>query len=156
MAEKSKSYLGFKLYNEHFAINVHKVLEVLLEYRLVELPDAPKYIEGMLNFRGEIIPVVNFRKKFNFPEKEDNQNVIIVVDINIGKDNIKFGAVVDNVKNVFEVEENELKNIPEFGSKYNPEYLQAVVNKNDIFFMILNIEKVFTDKEIRILNKLEE
>jgi len=76
MTEKtitSNSYLTFKLHNEFFAVNVEKVLEVILEYKLIEVPDAPKYIAGMINFRGDIIPIISFREKFKFPEKGARQ-----------------------------------------------------------------------------------
>ena len=148
------SYLTFKLHNELFAINVHHVLEVLQEYNIVEVPDAPKYISGMINFRNDIIPVINFREKFMFPENKTGKNKVIVIDISIDDNSIKFGAIVDKVQDVFEIEEKELKDTPEFGSKYNPEYLTGMIYKNNNHFMLLNLEKVFTDKEIEIVNKL--
>ena len=148
----SNSYLTFKLHKELFAVNVEKVLEVLLEYKLIEVPDAPAYIAGMINFRGDILPVINFRKKFNFPEAENDKKVIIILDIMIEKTVIKFGAIVDSVKDVFEITNDEIKDIPEFGSKYNPEYLTGMINKNEDFFMLLDIEKIFSDKEIEIIN----
>ncbi len=150
---KSNSYLAFKLYNEFFAVNIQKVLEVLLEYRLVEVPDSPVYIAGMINFRGDIIPVINFKKKFNFPEEEKSKNVIIVMDIVIDNTFIKFGAIVDGVKDVFDITGEHIKEIPEFGSKYNPEYLTGMIHKNDDYFMLLDIEKVFSDKEIDVLSE---
>ncbi len=155
MTEKKatlSSYLTFKLHNELFAVSVEKVLEVILEYKLVEVPDAPKYIAGMISFRGDIIPVINFRKKFNFPESS-NKNIIIVMDIVIDENSIKFAAIVDGVKDVFDITDEEIKDIPEFGSKYNPEYLTGMIHKNNDFFMLLNIEKVFSDKEIEIISK---
>jgi len=148
------SFLSFKLHNEFFAVSINKVLEVLLEYKLVELPEAPRYIEGMLSFRGDIIPVINFKEKFNFPKSEDSENVIIVMEIILDNNNIKFGAVVDRVKDVFPVSKTELKPIPEFGSKYNPEYLSGVVHKDNNFYMLLDIEKVFSDKEIDMISEL--
>ena len=149
--QNSNSYLAFKLYNEYFAVNVNKVLEVLLEYRLVEVPEAPPYIAGMVNFRGDIIPIINFNKKFNLPEANNNKNVIIVMDIIIESDLIKFGAIVDKVKDVFDITGENIKSIPEFGSKYNPEYITGMIHKGDDYFMLLDIEKVFSDKEIDII-----
>ncbi len=150
----TNSYLTFKLHNELFAVNVNKVLEVLQEFKIVEVPDAPEYIKGMINFRGDIIPIINFRKKFQFPDNESKQNKVIVLEITIDENIVKFGAIVDKVNDVFEINEQDVKEKPEFGSKYNPEYMAGMINKNDNYFMVLNIEKVFTDKEINIINKL--
>jgi len=148
------SYLTFKLYKELFAINVLNVLEVLQEYKVVEIPDAPKYITGMINFRNDIIPLIDFREKFMFPENESNKNKVIVIDITIEDNSIKFGAIVDKVNDVFEINNNEVKDTPEFGSKYNPEYLNGMIYKNNKHFMLLNLEKVFTDKEIELVSNL--
>ena len=150
----TNSYLTFKLHNELFAVNVKKVLEVLQEFKIIEVPDAPEYIKGMINFRGNIIPIINFRQKFQFPENETDKNKVIVLEIIIDDNSVKFGAIVDKVNDVFEVEQENMKEKPEFGSKYNPEYMTGMINKNEEFFMILNIEKIFTDKEINIINKL--
>ena len=150
---KQKTFVTFMLQNELFAINVNKVLEIILEYKIVEVPDAPKYIKGMLNFRSEIIPVVDFREKFKFVKSKNNQNKIIVIEINIDNNSIKFGAIVDKVKDVLRVKEEDINLKPEFGSKYNPEYLNGVIFNNNNFYLLLNIEKVFTDKEIKIIKK---
>jgi purine-binding chemotaxis protein CheW len=155
MIEKQKkTYLTFKLYKELFAINVLNVLEVLQEYNVVELPDAPKYITGMINFRNDIIPLINFREKFMFPENKPDKNKIIVISITIDDNSIKFGAIVDRVNDVFEIDKDEIKDTPEFGSKYNPEYLNGMIFKNNKHFMLLNLEKVFTNEEIELVSKL--
>ena len=146
------TFLTFKLHNEVFAANTKKVLEVLLDYKFSEVPYAPEYIKGVINYRGDIIPVVNFRQKFMFPKKENTENHIIVFDISDEKRSIKFGAVVDKVQNVFETD--NIKEKPEFGSKYNPEYLEGIIKQNDDFIMLLNIKKIFTDTEIQIISEL--
>ena len=153
---KSNSYLAFRLHKELFAVSIDKVLEVLLDFKIVSVPDAPIYIAGMLNFRGDIIPVINFKRKFNFPEETDKKKIVIVIEIFIKENSIKFGAIVDGVKDVFDITEDEVKKIPEFGSKYNPEYLTGMIVKDNLYFMLLDIEKVFTDKEITVINETIE
>ena len=154
MEKTQITYLTFKLHEEHFAVDVFSVEEVLHEYKIMAVPEAPEYIEGMVNFRGNIVPIINFRKKFQFPENETDKNKIIVLSIEIRGSNVTFGAIVDKVKNVFKAEPNELKEKPEFGSKYNPEYVTGMIYKNDDFYMILDLERVFSDTEINILNEL--
>ncbi|MCP4177050.1 MAG: purine-binding chemotaxis protein CheW [bacterium] len=149
----TNSYLLFNLHKEIFSINIKTVLEVLLDYKVIDVPDAPRYITGMINFRGDIIPVINFREKFNLEETEVRRNVIVVMEF-IGSDkNIKYAAVVDDVVNVIEIEDDKIKPTPEFGSKYNPEYLTGMIQENDNYYLILDIKKVFSDEEIEIINK---
>lgn len=146
------TYLSFSISDENFAVNISKVLEVILTYKTVKVPDAPKFIEGVVNFRGDIIPVINFRKKFNFKKiKEDN--MLIVLEIKQDSKRIVFAAVVDDVKNVFPINPTDLMPVPAFGSRYNADYIEGMIKQQDDFFMIMNIEKVFSDAEIRIINK---
>ena len=145
------TYITFKLQNEIFAAKVGIVLEVLLDYTISEVPDAPEYIEGVINYRGEIIPIVDFRKKLMFPDNEKN-NQIVIFDISEQDKNILFGAKVDKVNQVFETD--EIQNRPEFGSRYNPEYIEGMIKQNDDFIMILDIKKIFNDTEIQIIKQL--
>ncbi len=148
------TYLTFKLQDEIFAAKVEQVLEVLSEYQISAIPDAPEYIKGVINYRGEIIPAVSFREKFQFQEQSNDGEQIIVFDISDEIKTIKFGAIVDRVKNVFET--NKLKERPEFGSKYNPEYLEAMIEHENDFIMLLNIKKIFNDAEIKILSEAQQ
>ena len=151
------TYLSFGIGNENFSVNISKVLEVILEYQIIEVPDAPPFIEGVINFRGDIVPIINFRKKFNFRDSRPGASaMIIVLEITEADKKVVFGAVVDRVHDVFEVNPEQIKSIPEFGSKYNPEYIEGMIKVKDDFFMIMDIEKVFSDKEVDILTEIEE
>lgn len=146
------SFLSFNLSKEKFAVSISKVLEVLLDYKVIPVPESPPYIEGVINFRGEIVPIINFRKKFNFGDIHQDSNMLIVMEITQTEKKIIFGAVVDTVNSVLEIENHQIKPIPEFGSKYNPQYLEGMIKIDDQFLMIMNIERVFSDKEIDIIN----
>jgi len=147
------SYLSFSISNEHFALNIRKVIEVLLEYKIIEVPDTPEYILGVINFRDEIVPVVDFRKKFKFKKQDAHAEILIVMEIEKDTKSIMFGALADTVHDVFEVESKHIKPIPEFGSRYNPEYLEGMIQLDKQFFMIIDIAKVFSETEVDILNE---
>ncbi len=151
----SDYYLTFNLNKESFALRIHDVLEVLLDYRIVNVPDAPIYISGMLNFRGDIIPVICLKKKFKFPENDNKDLLIIVIEIKKENKKLKFGAIVDKVSEVIEIPTKDITNIPAFGSIYNPEYINGVIHRNEEYYMFLNIEKVFSDKEFVIIKNTE-
>jgi len=149
------TYLSFSISTENFTVNISKVLEVILSYKTIKVPDAPPFIEGVINFRGSIIPVINFRKKFNF-EDTGQDSMLVVLEISENQKRIVFAAVVDDVKNVFPCEPEDILPIPKFGSKYNADYIEGMIKKEDDFYMIMNIEKVFSDAEIKIINEAAE
>lgn len=151
--KKKNYYLSFVLNSETFAINIFQVLETLIDFNIIEVPDSPEYIEGVINFRGDIIPAIDFRGKFKFPPSPTPKRVIIVVEIVKGEKEIVFGAIVDSVQDVFKAKKQNIKDAPEFGSKYNPEYLIGMVKKNGEYIMLLDIEKVFTEQEIILINE---
>ncbi len=148
-----ESYLSFSISNEHFALNIKKVIEVLLEYKIIDVPDTPEYILGVINFRDEIVPVVDFRKKFKFKKQSASSEILVLMEIAKDEKRIVFGALADTVHDVFEFDAAQIKAIPEFGSRYNPDYLEGMIQENDHFFMLINLEKVFTETEVDILNE---
>ena len=146
-----KSYLSFLLDKGIFAINVSNVLEVLEKQPVTMVPDAPKYIIGVLNFRGEILPVIDMRLKFNMASSSLDKFVIIVLELEINGKSQLFGAIVDSVADVMEINNNEIKSVPEMGSSYNPEYITGMIKSEKGFIMILNIDKVFSKNEIKLV-----
>jgi len=151
-AEVNKnSYLSFILDNELFAIEVKSVLEVLEMQKITRVPQTPSHIKGVTNFRGEILPVIDSRIKFNMPIVTIQSNfVIIVLDLQYKGKPMLLGAVVDSVSDVLEIAPEQIKPVPEMGSKYNTDYLEGMYKLNDDFIMILKVEKVFSVDELSI------
>ncbi len=149
--KKSKSYLSFKLGNELFAVSVKKVLEVMQQKKLTIVPNTPEYIEGVINFRGEIIPVAELRKKLNMPlRKPDQKYILIILDMNIGNFQTKLGAIADGVTDVVSISKKEIKEVPEMGSTFDSKFLKGMIERNSEFTMLLDIDKIFTEDEINI------
>jgi purine-binding chemotaxis protein CheW len=149
----TNTYLSFTISNELYAVNVTNVLEVLQKQRITVVPNTPDFIKGIINFRGDIVPVYETRTKFNISERaSDEIFVIVVFDLNMGGDNIKIGAIVDKVKDVITVNDNEIKPVPPMSKDFNTEFLSGIVRKDEHFIMLLNVHKVFNEKEIVSLN----
>ena len=143
------TYLSFVVHNELFAINVSKVLEVLQQQNLTHVPNAPEYIRGIINFRGEIVPVFETRTKFNLPQREDeNSFVIIVVDLSTDTEIYRVGAIVDKVKDVINIDEAEIKPIPAMSKDFNTSFLHGIFKLQHDFIMLLNVEKLFSSEEL--------
>ncbi len=153
MNNEKETYLTFVLGNDFFGVNVKNVLEVLEEQQLTKVPKAPHHISGIINFRGEILPVVNTRLKFNINSTdEEYKNIYIVYTIQQSDDNFSIAGSADGVKDVIEVSPEEINPVPEMGISYNTQFLSGVIKRDDKFILLINPEKVFSvfEKEIPI------
>ncbi|MCK5535648.1 MAG: purine-binding chemotaxis protein CheW [Bacteroidales bacterium] len=149
MEKQIESFLSFGLSDENFAISVHKVLEVLEKQKVSRIPKTPAYIEGVINFRGEILPVIKTREKFNMPSQaHDEKYVIIVLELDINDKKVILGAVADEVRDVLEIDKNEIKDVPEIGTDYDTSFLDGMLKVEDNFLMFLNVDKIFSENEI--------
>ena len=154
MLQDINSYLSFQLEDEIFAINVKHVLEVLQMQKITKLPKTPKFIKGVVNFRGEILPIINTRQKFNLPSIKDiSKSVIIFLTFKRNEKELKVGAIVDTVLDVTSFKEIDIKDVPEMGSKYNLEFIYGMIKVKKDFIMILDVDKVFSTDELDIFTK---
>ena len=143
------TFLSFTICSEVYAVNVVKVLEVLEKQQITRVPNAPHYIKGILNFRGDVVPVFESRAKFNLPERDANDSfVIIVLDFSHESETFRLGAIVDRVRDVITIDETEIKPVPPMSKEFNTEFLQGIFKLKDQFVMLLNVEKVFTGNEL--------
>ncbi len=156
----TESYLTFKLQGELFAVSVHKVLEIIEtgeEHAITCLPKAHPSIAGVVNFRGNVIPVVDTRMKFDLePYTKQQKFVVIVLNLFINNTNQFVGAKADKVVDVIEVTKEEIKPIPEVGQGYNSEFIQGVIHRNGQFIMLLNLEAAMSTDEIIQIKTEEE
>lgn len=148
-------FLSFKLGKETFAVSVKKVLEVLQKQHITTVPDVPSYIKGVINFRGDILPISDARLKLNIAtDSVEEKNVIIVLDLDNNNQKVRIGAVADEVDDVISIEEGDIKPVPEMGLKYNPDFLLGMIKNGNGFIMVLNVDKVFTSDEVGLFNQL--
>jgi len=154
------TFLSFTVCDELYAVNVTKVLEVLEKQNITRVPNAPDYIKGIINFRGEVVPVFESRRKFNLPGRDDDASfVIIVLDLSHETEVFRIGAIVDRVKDVISIDEHEIKPVPPMSKEFNTEFLDGIVKLGENFIMLLDVEKVFTGDElsaIKDVNMLEK
>lgn len=148
-AQKISSYLSFSLGEEDFAVNVSCVLNILEMSRITKIPRAPEYMLGVINLRGEVLPLVDLHVKFNMqPAVIDSNTCILVMDLILDGDEIKVGAMVDSVKEVHEIQPEEILPAPSIGSRYHSDVIEGLFRNKDAFIMILDMNKVFTLDEL--------
>jgi purine-binding chemotaxis protein CheW len=153
--QTTSSYLTFKLGDEIFAAHVSKVLNILEVPKITKVPKSPDYMMGAINLRGNILPVIDTRIKFGMPTTEISTNTcILVLDINIEDEPVQVGAIVDAVQEVLEFDEKVLLPPPSVGSRYKSEFIENVVQNNDEFIMVLNMDLIFSVDELSSITQV--
>ena len=147
-SEIKNSFIYFKIGKENYAIVVNKVLEILQAGKLTTIPNSSEFVKGVLNFRGEIVPVIDMHKRFNLKKQDDTTKMIIIIDLETEKKNVLMGLLVDQVKDVIEIEYKSIRKVPDIGINYNPEFLEGMIEKDDQFILLLNVDKVLNINEL--------
>ena len=146
---KISSYLTFNLGNELFASHVDYVLKILEMQHITEVPKSPPFMKGVINLRGNVLPVIDARVKFGLKITEYTpRTVILVLSLVIDGDTIEVGAIVDSVQDVVEYNSTEIMPTPGLGSKYKSDFIEGVMKINEQVVMVLNMSSVFSNDEI--------
>ena len=153
----ARQFLTFTLQNSLYAVEVTKVQEVLNYVEPVRLPCTSDYVEGIINSRGEGISAINLRRRLGLESSEVSKKTrIIVLEIkNFGRKEgdeelvSVYGAVADSVEEVLEIDEKTIEPAPKFGNSIPEEYISGIGKKDEKFIIILNIEKIFSEKSLK-------
>lgn len=150
------SYFTFTLGNELFAVNVGHVTKILELTEITRVPNSPRYLKGIINIFGDVLPVFDGRLKFGFPEIDKSRNTcILVLAFELFGQVVSSGLIVDSVEKVVIFEADQIKPAPTVGKGFNTEFIQGIATYNDEFVIILNIEKIFAEEEISIIKPVE-
>ena len=143
------SYLSFTLGKETFASNVSKVLNILEVMDITEVPQSPDYMRGVFNLRGEVLPVVDLRFKFGMaPTEITTDTCLLVLDVNVNEEPVKIGALVDSVKEVLTLNEEDIQDSFGIGNKYKSDFINGMAKTKEGLIMILDMDMVFSGDEI--------
>jgi purine-binding chemotaxis protein CheW len=146
---KLDSFLSFKLDQEIFAINVERVLEILEMKQITKVPKSPDYLCGVINLRGNVLPVIDTRIKFGLSATEFTVNTcIVVLHISFENEFLTIGALVDSVQEVLDIKDDQFQIPPTIGLKYRAEFISGMYKIDEQFIMLLDIDKVFSPDEI--------
>lgn len=152
-----KSYLSFKIDQEIYAVNVRHVLNILELVNITKVPHAPDYMKGVINLRGKVLPVIDTRIRFGLQEIEYSSNTcILVMELSLDDQEIQAGFLVDNVQEVLEIEEDEILPPPNLGNSFRSDFISGVGKQDEEFIMILDIEKVLSQSEIKTIKKISQ
>ncbi len=154
MSGTTLSFVTFKISNELYGINIMEVNEIIKLTEITSIPNAPEFVEGVITLRGEIIPIVDLGKRFNFPKKEfteDEELLRGIIIINV--EDMTIGIIIDQVNRVINITREQIQPPPQIIAGIGAEYIQGVVKLEDsTLLVILNINKLFSKKELMLLS----
>lgn len=152
---KFKSYLSFKLGEEIFAANVSKVLNILEMTKITKVPQAPSYMQGVINLRGTVLPVVDTRIKFGLSATEVTSNTcILVLGIHIEGESLHVGGIVDSVQEVLEIDPIKILPPPNIGNRFRSQFISGMYKlTDDNFIMLLDMDKIFNVEDLALLGE---
>jgi len=155
--EDSAQFLTFFLAGEEYGIDILKVREIKGWTPVTRVPNTPDYVQGVLNLRGTIVPIIDMRRRFNLEEEEYTKiTVVIVVMIQDGDRQRVVGIVVDAVSDVLNTQAKDIKPAPDFGTAVHTEFISGLAATDDSMVMLLDIDRLLTAEEVAKLNQLAD
>ena len=150
MAETTLQMVTFQLGVENYGINIMDVKEIYSVQEVRDIPNAPPYVEGIFNLRGDIIPVINLHKRFHLKKAElSEEEALLSGFIIINLDGMQLGIIIDKVLRVVSIGQGQIQPPPQMISGIGTEYIQGVVHQDDGYLIILDIRRLFDPEELQ-------
>lgn len=148
MSENAQ-YVTLGVGEERFAVPVERVREILQAQPIARLPNAPPYFLGMIDVRGQGVPVVDLRLKLGLEQGQDTENTrIIVLQVMIEGRELTLGLKTDRVFEVTELDGNQLEPPPEIGARWRSDCITGIGRRNGLFVTVVDLGRLFGTSEI--------
>ena len=141
----------FELGSESFGIDIANVEGIVKMQEITQIPKAPDYMEGITNLRGSVLSVINLQKRFGMAEQEKTNDTRIVV---VQVDKLKVGMVVSGVSEVLTLDDAVIEPPPAMISSATQAFITGVAKVDSRLIIMLDLEKVLSEKEKQVLDKL--
>ncbi|SFM39842.1 CheW protein [Ectothiorhodospira mobilis] len=143
-APEASQYVTFRLAEETYAINVMQVQEVLRVSEIAPVPGAPHYVLGIINLRGNVVTVIDARRRMGLSDKEpDDASRVVIIEVS-GQ---VIGILVDSVAEVIELAAKEVDPAPNVGNDESSKYIQGVASRDGELTIVVDLNKLLTDEE---------
>ena len=150
---RSGQFLTFILAGEEYGVDILKVQEIRGWSAVTRIPNTPSYVQGVLNLRGTIVPIIDLRMRFSM-ERIDYTTTTVIVVLSVVTDQGRriIGIVVDGVSDVLSAAEGDIKPAPHFGESVRTEFVNGLVAANDKMVILLDTDKLLTASELAALD----
>ncbi len=154
--EELNQYLTFVLDDEEYGVPILTVRGIQGWEKTTPIPNSPDYIRGIINLRGEIVPIVDLRRRFNLEEVPYGPHtVVIVVRVGQGEKQRTVGLVVDAVADVHDINSEDIRSTPDFGEKINNEFVRGLGLIDEKLVIILEIDQLIDWRKVPVDNQVE-
>lgn len=144
-----QQYLTFFLAEEEYAVSIQKVKEIIEYSSITKVPKVPQWIRGVINLRGNVVPVVDLAVRFGLHERPTTKTTcIVIVEVQQDSENTVMGVIADAVNQVIELNAQDIEEPPAFGTRVRLEYLDGMGKLGKKFALILNIDRVLSATEL--------
>lgn len=145
-------YLTFRLGQEDFALEINTVREVLDLINITKIPRTPEYMKGVINLRGNVVPIIDLRLNLGMESAERTVDTcIIIVEVDFDGEAMQIGALADSVQEVIDIDPDNIEPAPKIGINLNTDFIKGMGKRDDKFIIILDINKVLSSEELTVL-----
>jgi purine-binding chemotaxis protein CheW len=144
--------VSFHLGNEEYGVDIAQVQEIIRMVEITHVPRAPRFMEGVINLRGQLIPIIDLRTRFAMPRVEQTKSTRIVVT-EIGSK--KVGIIVDSVSEVINIPIEQVEDAPDMIAGVGTEYIQGVGKVGERLIILLDLTMVITGEEKAQLDSVD-
>ncbi len=147
--EDARQFLTFQVAGDRYAIGILDVKEIIEVGQMTRVPMTPDFIRGVINLRGNVVPVIDLGARLSKGSSElGKRSSIVLVEVSAHHDQQLIGMLVDEVNEILEIPASHMQPAPDFGTDIRTDFIQAMGRVNDSFMILLNIEHVLSVEEL--------
>jgi len=150
VSEKEIKVLIFNINSQYYATDIMEVERILGYEAPTQLPDSPEFIDGVINYEGNILPIMSLSKKFNIPYGEVKEETKIIVS---KQEKNKVGIIVDVVSEVCDIQVESIEEAPEIVAGISKRYIKGLIKRNGKIITFLNLGTILTNEEKELILK---
>jgi len=150
-AAPQKEFLSFKLGQEGYCLDILSVQEIRAYDTVTSIANTPDFIKGVINLRGNIVPIVDLRIKFRLSEARYDATTIVII-LNLNKKMI--GIVVDSVSDVIALPLDGIREAPRFGSAINTEFISGMATVDDRMLIVVDIQRLMSSDDLQLIDQV--
>ena len=155
LSDKEGKYLTFALGPEEYGLEILKVREIIGYMDITAVPQTPNHVKGVINLRGQVIPVVDLRSKFSMDTADvTDETCIIVVEILQNTRTFNTGIIVDHVQEVLDISGENIEEAPQFGTGIDMDFILGIGKVNNSVKILLDIDKVLVGEKLATLGDI--